>query len=108
MKEHKGMIFFGLITGGLMVLVNLVHALWTYWLIAEQIKTGWGFSTNMEMMVLLPWMIELICAPVLLTGVVYFIMSYFKRHEKSIVITNIVLFSLAVAQYFVTNLFIFN
>ena len=107
MKEHKGMNVFGVITGMLMVGVNLVHAVWTYWLIAEQIETGWGYSTNMEMLVLLPWMIELICAPVLLTGVVYFIMSCFKRHEKIILVSNIVLFSLAVAQYLVMNLFIF-
>ena len=107
MKEHKGMNVFGAIVMVLMAVVNLLHGFWTYCLIAEQIKTGWGFSTNLEMMVLMPWMLELICLPVLLTEVVYFIMSCFKRHDRSVTVCNIVLFSLAIAQYLVTNLFIF-
>ena len=107
MKEHKGMNVFGAIVMVLMAVVNLLHGFWTYCLIAEQIKTGWGFSTNLEMMVLMPWMLELICLPVLLTEVVYFIMSCFKRHDRSVTVWNIVLFSLAIAQYLVTNLFIF-
>ena len=107
MKKHKGMNVFGAIIGVLTAVVNLLHGFWTFWLIAEQIKTGWGYSTNLEMLVLMPWMLELICLPVLLTEVVYFIMSCFKRHDRIVTVSNIVLFSLAVAQYIGTNLFIF-
>ena len=106
-KEHEGMNVFGAIVGMLVAVVNLVHGFWTYCLIAEQIKTGWGFSTNLEMMVLLPWMLELICLPVLLTEVVYLVMSGFKRHNRIVLVSNIVLFSLAIVQYLVTNICIF-
>lgn len=87
--------------------VNLLHLLWTVWLTVEQTKTGWGYGTDMEMLALLPWMTELLSAPVLLAGVVYGIISIFFRHEKRLMVTNALLFALAAAQIGLTNLFLF-
>lgn len=107
MKKNEPMNIFGAVLITPMVLVNLCHLLWTYTLVAEQIKTGWGFGTNMEMMMLAPWMTELICLPVMVAGVVYLVLSCFKRHHKGLMIANLALFSCAVAQFVVTNLFAF-
>lgn len=106
MKQYKGMNVFGIVSIVLMVLVNLGHGLWTYWLTAEQIKTGWGYGTNMDIAVLWPWITELLCAPAMVAVVVYLVMSCFMRHKKGILITNIILFACAVVQFGVTNLFI--
>lgn len=106
MKENSGMNIFGVANIILLAHVNPILAFWTYWLTAEQIETGWGFSTNMEMLVLLPWLIQLLCLPALIAAVVYLVMSAFLRHKKGILIANIVLFACAVAQLIVTNLFI--
>lgn len=107
-KKSEGMIVFGAIVTLLLSLVNLSHVLWTWWLVSEQIKTGWGFGTNIEMAVLYPWMTELLCVPALTAAVVYLIMSCFKRHSKLLLTLNILLLVCAVAQFTVTNLFIWN
>lgn len=100
------MTIFGIVMLSLLSLVNLSHILWTYWLTVEQIKTGWGFGTSIELAVLYPWLTELFCAPVLLAAAVYLILSCFKEQRKSILIANCILFAAAIAQYLLTNLFI--
>lgn len=97
---------FGIINIVLLTLVNLAHLLWTVWLAMEQVSTGWGYGTNMEMAVLMPWLIELICLPAMIAGVVYLILSCFLLHRKGIWIANILLFACAAVQFVVTNLFI--
>ena len=88
------------------IVCAIIHQL-TRDLTVEQIKTGWGYGTDMEMLALLPWMTELLSAPVLLAGVVYGILSIFFRHEKRLMVTNALLFALAAAQIGLTNLFLF-
>lgn len=107
MKKHDGMNIFGIFTGVLLFLANSLHILWTYWLTVEQIETGWGYSTNLEMMALLPWMLELLSIPLIIAEVVYLVMSYFKRHHMAVFISNIALFGLLIMQYVLTNLFLF-
>ena len=75
MKKNSGMNIFGIVIMILLLHVNPIHALWTYWLTLEQIETGWGFTTRMEIAVLYPWLTELICAPAMIAAVVYLIMS---------------------------------
>jgi hypothetical protein len=53
-------------------------------------------------------MTELLCVPALTAAVVYLIMSCFKRHSKLLLTLNILLLVCAVAQFAVTNLFIWN
>ncbi|MBO5321783.1 MAG: hypothetical protein J6B22_04150 [Clostridia bacterium] len=106
MNKNIKMNIFSIIMIVLLILVNLVHLIWSFWLISEQIKTGFGFGTNMEIGVLYPWITEILCSPILISGIVYLIISIFKRPQKSLLITNIILFSIAVLQYVITNLFI--
>lgn len=106
MKRYHAMNVFGVILIVMLALVNLGHVLWTWWLISEQLQTGWGYGTNMEMLVLMPWMTELVCVPAMIAGVVYLVLSFFLRHKKGILAANIILFACAAVQIGVTNLFI--
>ena len=106
MKKSIAMNVVGIVIFALLGFVNLVHSFWTVWLVVEQIETGWGFSTNLELGVLWPWMLELVCSPVLLGGIVYSIVAVFKRPDRWVLITEITLLSLAIVQYFVVNCFI--
>lgn len=106
MKRYHVMNVFGVILLVMLVLVNLSHLLWTGWLIAEQIETGWGNGTKMEMLVLLPWLTELLCTPAMVAGVVYLILSCFIRHKNEILMADVVLFACAAVQFGLTNLFI--
>ena len=90
----------------LSALGNAVHLLWTFWLIDEQIKTGWGYGTNIELGVLYPWITEILCAPILIAGIVYLILAISRKPRKALLIPNIILFVLLVMQYALTNLFI--
>lgn len=86
---------------------NFLHLGWTYWLTAEQIKTGWGGGTGLEMMALALWMLEALCLPVLGLGIVYFILGFFRKQKKKMLVSNILLFAALVAQIVMTNLFLF-
>ena len=106
MKRSDGMNVFGVVMTIILAIANLLHLLWTVCLTLEQIKTGWGGGTSMDLGVLWPWLIEFLCAPALVTEAVFFVISFFKRPSKSILIANICLFSAVVFQYVLTNLFI--
>jgi hypothetical protein len=86
---------------------NLCQVLWTVWLTLEQIETGWGGGTGMEMLALLPWMAELASVPVLIAGVVYGIMSCFRKQNKGLLVANVALFVLLLGQIVTINLFLF-
>lgn len=107
MKKSDSMNVFGVFTCLFLLAANLLHIIWTVWLLSEQMKTGWGYGTNMEMAVLYPWMCELLSLPVIIAGIVYFVLSVWKRSEKWITISTVILFVLYLAQIFITNLFIF-
>ena len=97
---------FSVITICLSALGNVAHMLWTFWLIDEQIETGWGYGTNIELGVLYPWITEILCAPILIVGLIYLILSPFKKPRRKHLAVNILLFTLLILQYGLTNLFI--
>ena len=108
MPKGKRMHNFGVLLVIALAGVNLLHLLWTVWLVWEQIETGWGYGTNLEMLALLPWMTELLCAPVLLAGLVYLVLSVRRSPGKRLVVANAVLLGCAFAQIGITNLFLWN
>ena len=107
MKKEKRLYNFGVLVAILLAGVNLLHLPWTVWLTIEQARTGWGYGTNMEMMALLPWMLELLCGPVLLAGVAYLVISIFIRQQRKLRISTLLLLCVALGQYCVLNLFLF-
>lgn len=52
-------------------LLNLAHIAFPIWLIAEDIRWGTVEGTGIEMMFLLPYMIELISIPLVIVQIVY-------------------------------------
>ncbi len=104
--NNKKINIFSIIMIILLVLINLAHLLWTVWLTIEQVKTGFGFGTNMELGVLYPWLTEILSSPVIITEIIYIIISIFKKPKKSLLVTNICLFGAVILQYLITNLFI--
>ena len=107
MKKNDGMNVFGVWVSIFLLIANLLHIIWTVRLTSEQIDTGWDYGTNMEMAVLYPWLCELLCAPAFLAGIVFSIISVWKRSEKWVSILLGVTFVCYLAQVILTNLFIF-
>lgn len=107
MKTKKPMNTFAVSMVAALAPANLVHLGWTVWLTLEQIETGWGWGTGIEMLALALWMAELACLPVLLLGVIYFVASFFRQQKKGLLIANIGLFACLVLQIAVTNLFLY-
>lgn len=107
MKTEKTLNNFAVSMVAALVPANLLHLGWTIWLTVEQIETGWDGGTRIEMLALMLWLLEVICLPVLLAGVVYFGMSFFRKQSKRLLIANIVLFACLVVQIGMTNLFLF-
>ena len=100
------MVIFGIIMIVVLSMANLVNVPTTIHLVLEQIKMGWGYGTNMDIAVLWPWMLEILCAPVVIAGAVYFVVSILKKNSGAILIANVVLYVFLVLQYIITNLFI--
>ncbi len=106
MKKTKGSNVFGIILIVALSWANLLHLLWTVWLTVEQIETGWGGGTRIEMLSLAPLTLEMIFAPFLLAEIVYLILSAYSQSVKGIKIANICLFVAVLLQYGLTNLFL--
>ncbi|MGN0998106.1 MAG: hypothetical protein ACI4PO_00975 [Faecousia sp.] len=104
--KHKNMNFVGILLLILQAVGNLLHLLWTVWAVAEQVQTGWGYGTDMEIAVLIPWMLELLCIPVLVVAAAYLILSIWHRGSRGIFIANLSLFAALILQAGLTNLFI--
>lgn len=106
-KPRKKMDTFAIVMLVALCQANLCLVLWTVWLTLEQIQTGWGGGTGMEMLALLPWMAELLCLPVLLAGLVYLVMCFIRKQSRGLLIANIILFVSLLAQIAAINLFLF-
>ena len=105
MKNHKLSVF-GVLLIYLLSVANAFNIFWCYWLVSEQIFTGWGYGTNMDILVLVPWIIQIACIPIAITTIVYFVISYIFSFKRKALITNIVLFSVLILQSVLINLFI--
>ena len=98
-----------------LVIANLINLPWSFWLVTEQLETGWGYGTNVEMMALLIWMVEFVSIPAVIFAITYFILyNIDKRSQKpletksKVFTANVVLLSFLVLQIGITNLFIWN
>ncbi len=98
---------FGIIVTIMLSLANLCHLLWTFWLTFEQFQTGWGFGTNIELLVLLPWITEIILSPLLLLSLIYLVCFLVKREISAAYISTLSLAAALLLQFGLTNLFIF-
>lgn len=75
-------------------------------ILIEQINFGYG--TQYEMGVLYFWMFQLLTVPALLTGIVYTVVAFIKKFNKSLFITNVSVLALSLLFIILSNIFIFN
>ena len=108
MKKGISCNVFGIILMVLLSWANLLHLLWTVWLTWEQIDTGWGAGTRIEMAALMPLGIQYLSMPVLAAEVVFLVLSAKGETVRGIRIANICLFAAAILQFGLTDLFMFN
>ena len=106
MKKKKTCNVFGIILIVALSWANLLHILWTVWLTLEQIKTGWGGGTGLEMLFLAPWLIEVLSFPALVAEIFYLVLSARWETVRGVKITNIILFAMMVIQIALTHLFV--
>lgn len=105
-KYSTGATVCGIIVTTLSTLANLLHLPWFIQILAEQVRTGWGGGTNIELAVLYPWMIEFLSIPVLIGGIALFIVSFFRRPKLGLLISSTALTLLLALQFVLLNLFI--
>ncbi len=105
-KTSVGMNVLGGVTFGCSIVANLSQLLWTFWLTKEQISTGWGFPTQMEMFVLVVWFTQILCIPALILGGVYLLLHIKKKSVKWLFVSNAVLLATLAVQYILINVFI--
>ncbi len=105
MKPWK-MSFYGFITALLLSVANLLQILWFVWLTVEQVKTGFGFGTNMDIMAIMPMFTAVVSIPFGVNAAVYLVMCLRKKSEKWVTILNAVLFAALIAQIGLIQLFI--
>lgn len=105
-SKALGVVFGVISTVGLSI-ANLSHVFFTWSVIAEEIQTGWGQPTNLDIAVLFPFLIEgLLCAPSLILSAVYFCLYAKQRGNKGLFATVVALASLAVVQIILFNVLI--
>ena len=82
---------FAIILGIIFVIMNVLFVIWPLFLILEDIRSGTMHGTNIEMLVLLPYLYELLSIPVIICEILIIIFSikgkkitvddYSKTHE---------------------------
>ena len=77
------------------IVFNLLHILFPIWLISEDIAAGTMEGTGIEMMFLLPLMIELVSIPLVIAEIVYLIAA---RKVKYFKVPNVIIFALYISQ----------
>ena len=98
---------FGIITCIMLSIINIGNLIWTIALGIEQVQTGWGYGTHFELAILIPWMVQILCLPGILLGIVYVLFAYFRTYRRPMRIVNLVLLLVILLQYGLVHLFIF-
>ena len=83
---------FAIILAVLFVILNILYFIWPTWLILEDIRNGTVEGTGIEMMVLLPYFLEILSIPVIIGEIVYIVFSIKSKYVFQIALFNILLF----------------
>lgn len=97
----------GLITVILQSLLNLLHYPWFAWLLSEQIKTGWGYGTDIEMAFLFPFFLQIFFFfPTAIVALGLIVFRIIKRNSIPFLIANASLFAAFALQVALFYLFV--
>lgn len=95
---------FAIILAVLFVILNMLYFIWPTFLIIEDIRSGTVEGTGIEMLVLVPYLLELLSIPVVIGEIINII---FSIKNKYINIFNVVAFSLYITQVVLFNILLF-
>ena len=74
-------------------------------LLGEQIKTGWGFPTNYEMLVLAFWLCQLLTIPIVIVTAGYTVFCLIKRKFSKLFYINIAIITATLAALVLSVVF---
>ena len=94
----------GIVTLVLLAIANAANLLWTIWTGVEQIETGWGYGTNMDILALVPWGVQICCVPIAILSIVYLLIA--RNTRKKLYAANAILLGALLLQCALTNLWI--
>jgi hypothetical protein len=97
-KNKKDLI---LISTIIFTFLNIIHIYFPIHLIIEDIKNKTIYGTNLEIMVLVPWIIELISIPLIIGEVAFLIICRKMKHKKTM---NVLIFSTYIVQTILFNI----
>lgn len=97
---------FGLVTCILLGIADFLQIFWLIWLTIEQFKTGFGYGTNMEILALVPMLMNALALPVAVLGVIYCAVGARGRARRAVYFTAISLLSTLLLQVGLIQLFI--
>ena len=106
-KQSMLMFVFGLILVIGLIVANVASLLFTVDLTIEQIGSSWGDGTRIEMLALIPWMVELASTPLLVAEAAYLILHRWFISRRGLFVANAALYALLIVQFVLTNLFMF-
>lgn len=98
---------FGLVALIILAIGNTLHLVVFLSMLSEQIQTGWGGSTNIEMGALYIWLFEVLVMIGAVVSIVLYVVSLVRGDRKSKAIANASLIVALIAQVVLTNIFIF-
>lgn len=104
---HVGLFVFGGITIFMLSVANIVHLPLSVSIFIEQMQTGFGYGSNVELGALVIWLCELVILPALICGAVFLILHTKRKTSPMYFATSAVLLSLLSVQYIITNVFLF-
>ena len=81
--------------------LNLLHVIFPYWLIKEDVLAGTMAGTEIEMAVLYPWLLEAISVPFVIGQIIYYV-AY--RKDKHFYLLNTIMFALYIFQVLLFNI----
>lgn len=81
---------------------SIIHLPFLYYLIREDIVAGTVKGTGIEMLAIIPWIIEIISIPVILGQIIYIIIFRKKINNKA----NIIFFILYIIQIVLFNILV--
>lgn len=106
-KPSIGMNIYGGIMAGILTLANLAHMIFTIPMAIEQIITGFGYGSDIELGALVIWMLQALIIPVIIASVIFLCLNITKKAYRWLFWTDTILCIILVAQCIITDLFMF-
>ena len=95
---------FAIILGVIFIIMNALFTIWPVLLIVEDIRSGTMHGTNIEMLVLYPWTLEVLSAPAVICEILLII---FSIKGKKFNLFNLIPFSIYLFQVVLFNILLF-